>query len=69
MVPHLGPGCGEAQLWIRSNGEGHPTAKDPVREGPAGLECQLFDDWSGTEAVGGRKYGMTTGACWSRPKV
>ena len=30
MVPHLGPGCGEEQLWIRSSGEGHPTAKDPA---------------------------------------
>ena len=47
MVPHLGPGCREEQPWIRSSGGGHPTAKDPVREGPAGPQCQLFDVWSG----------------------
>ena len=69
MVPHLGPGCREEQPWIRSSGGEHPTAKDPVREGPAGPECQLFDDWSGIEAAGRRKYGMTIGASWSRPRV
>ena len=69
MVPHLGPGCREEQPWIRSSGGEHPTAKDPVREGPAGPECQLFDDWSGTEAAGRRKYGMAIGASWSRPRV
>ena len=68
MVPHLGLGCREEQPWIRSSGGGILTAKDPA-DGLAGLQCQLFDDWSGSEAVGGRKYGMTTGVSWLRPKV
>ena len=44
MVPHLDPGCREEQPRVRSSGGGHPTAKDPAREGPSELECQLFDD-------------------------